>query len=216
MEAPLGLLGGTFDPVHHGHLRPALEMVQGIGLHRVFFIPNYHPPHRPPPILPGAVRLHLLNLAIATEPRFEADSRELERGGISYTIDTLLSFRRQYPHRPLCLLMGFDAFLGLSSWRHWEQFLDLAHIVVANRPPWRAVEDDLMADFLARHRAELPGELHDSSQGRIHLFSVTPLEISSTQIRQEIAQGGSSRYLLPEPVWHHICQERLYEQPCDE
>lgn len=212
MEGPLGILGGTFDPVHHGHLRPALEMMQGIGLQRVFFIPNYHPPHRPPPVLHGSVRLHLLRLAIAAEPRFVADPRELERGGISYTIDTLLTFRREYPRHPLCLLMGFDAFLSLPSWRHWERFLDLVHIVVANRPPWRTVQDDLMVDFLSRHRAEEPLELHRTTHGRIFLFSVTPLEISSTQIRQEIAHGGSSRYLVPEPVWHHICQERLYEQ----
>jgi nicotinate-nucleotide adenylyltransferase len=126
----IGIFGGTFDPIHYGHLRTALELKGLLALDKVHIVPCANPPHRTAPMSDGSLRLRMVAAAVAGEPGFVADDRELERAGVSYTIDTLASFRAELPGRSLCLLLGMDAFLGLPQWHRWGELIELAHIVV--------------------------------------------------------------------------------------
>jgi len=194
----IGVLGGTFDPVHFGHLRPALEVMQAIGLQQVRFLPNRIPPHRETPWLNVANRLELLKTAIDDQPGFELDQRELQREGHSYMVDTLESLRADFPAHPICLILGMDAFLGLKQWHQWQRIPQLCHLVVTTRPGFElnnAFIQDLPAT-LAATASELTAE----AKGRILLQSVTQLDISASQIRAMLAQRQSVRYLLPDEV----------------
>jgi nicotinate-nucleotide adenylyltransferase len=205
----IGVLGGTY-PIHYGHLRTALEVMQGIGLDQVRFIPLHHAVHREQPRATGDLRLRMLQAAIAMQPGFIADARELQRRGDSFMVDTLASLRAEYRDRPICLLLGGDAFNYFLSWRHPTNILQLAHLVVMQRPGHAAIEDPALRRLLDAHRATDNSELRDSLGGRIYLQTVTQLEISSTQIRALIAAGHCPRYLLPEPVLRLLEAEGLY------
>jgi nicotinate-nucleotide adenylyltransferase len=207
----IGILGGTFDPVHHGHLRCALEVQQECGLDKVLFIPAGQPPHRRQPAADAARRLAMLEAAVSDHPGFEVDPRELRRDGPSYTVDTLLSLREELPDASLCLLLGMDAFLGLPSWSRWERLIELAHLIVMCRPgsdPGSASAP--LRDLLQARRVEFPRELRQRPAGGILLQPVTQLDISASRIRDSIARGRSVRYLLPDRVIDHIRRERLY------
>ena len=135
---PVGVFGGTFDPIHYGHLRTAFELLQALRLAEVRFIPCSDPPHRGKTYASAAERLRMVALAIDGQEGFVADDRELARGGPSYSIDTLLTLREEFPQRSLGLILGMDAFLGLHTWYRWDEILDVAHIVVAHRPGFKA------------------------------------------------------------------------------
>ena len=201
----IGLLGGTFDPIHYGHLRTALDVQQELALSEMRLIPLSDPPHRTAPSSTPEQRLTLLKIAIAEEPHLTIDDRELKRGGKSYTVDTLLSLKAEQPDETLCLLLGSDAFNGFHLWRQPEQILELAHLVVMQRPG----EPD------PRHYHDrithLAGDLRAKTAGVILPLAVTQLEISSTRIRQMIRQGRSPRYLLPDPVLKEITRQKLYQ-----
>ena len=194
----IGVLGGTFDPVHYGHLRPALEVMQAIGLQQVRFLPNRIPPHRETPWLNVANRLELLKTAIDDQPGFELDQRELQREGHSYMVDTLESLRTDFPSHPICLILGMDAFLGLKQWHQWQRIPQLCHLVVTARPGFELNNDFIqeLPVMLAATASELTAE----ANGRILLQSVTQLDISASQIRVMLAKGQSVRYLLPDEV----------------
>jgi len=200
VSGPIGLLGGTFDPIHVGHLRVALELLEELALDRVAFVPCREPPHRDAPRRSGEFRLDLVRAAIAAEPRFYVDARELEREGPSYTIDTLADIRREEPVRSLCLLLGMDAFLGLPSWHRWTELLDHAHIVVAHRPGWIPPRDGALGELLARRRTAASDDLRARTHGCVLVAPVTQLEISSTELRRALAAGRDPRYLVPDPV----------------
>lgn len=194
----IGILGGTFDPVHYGHLRPALEVMQGIGLHQVRFLPNKIPPHRETPWLDVEHRLELLKTAIDDQPGFELDQRELHRAGQSYMVDTLDSLREDFPSHSICLILGMDAFLGLKQWHQWQRIPQLCHLVVTTRPGF-----DIDSAYIRQLPASLAGsasELSEIACGRILLKSVTLLDISASAIRNMLANGQSVRYLLPDRV----------------
>ncbi|NML26343.1 nicotinate-nucleotide adenylyltransferase [Zoogloea dura] len=210
---PLGLFGGTFDPIHYGHLRLAETAREALGLARVRLIPAGQPPHRAAPGASGAHRLAMARLATADNPAFEIDPAEVEAQQASFTILTLERLRAALgPERPLVLLLGLDAFLGLPAWRRWEALFDFAHIAVANRPGYSldsaALPPPLAAQLAARH-ATAAG-LGDTPAGRIVPFSMTPLAISATDIRSRAAAGHSLRYLLPPPVLDYISLHQLY------
>jgi nicotinate-nucleotide adenylyltransferase len=155
----------------------------------------------------------MLQQAVACEPRFVVDGRELERDGPSYTVDTLRSLRAQWPDTPLCFCLGVDAFLGLPQWYNWRELLQLAHLVVSHRPGWQLDAGAMSAelqDWLTAHRASSADELQDAPAGKVWLQQVSQLAISATEIRQRIAAGHSAQYLLPEPVWDYIQQQQLY------
>jgi nicotinate-nucleotide adenylyltransferase len=211
---PIGIFGGTFDPVHFGHLRSALELQERLGLESVHLIPCHIPPHRGEPHASAAQRCAMLERAIDDEPGLLLDARELERPGPSYMVDTLRSLRQEFgDSRSLCLIIGGDAFLGLPNWYHREELVQLAHIVVAHRPGWLLDEgslDPMLRELLQQHRLDEVQQLSDAPAGGVLLQAVTQLAISSTEIRTHVATGGSANYLLPQPVWHYIRQHNLY------
>ncbi|MCW8883037.1 MAG: nicotinate-nucleotide adenylyltransferase [Sedimenticola sp.] len=200
----IGLLGGTFDPIHYGHLRTALDVQQELVLSEMRLIPLSDPPHRTAPSSTPEQRLALLQIAIADEPRLTIDDRELKRGGKSYTVDTLLSLKAEQPDETLCLLLGSDAFNGFHLWHQPEQILELAHLVVMQRP---GEPDPLHYHDRLTHLAD---DLRAKTAGLILPMAVTQLEISATRIRQMIKQGHSPRYLLPDAVLDEITRQKLY------
>ena len=193
----IGIFGGTFDPVHIGHLRLATEVAETLSLSRVHLVPAAIPPHRGEPLLDPATRLDLVARSIADEPGFVLDDREHRRDGPSYTADTLDEFTAAFPGEPLVLMMGMDAFNGLPDWHEVERILKTAHIAVATRPGSEAT--GTAADWLAQRRVE-PDELAGAPAGRIVSVPITRLDISATALRALVEQGRSLRYLVPEPV----------------
>ena len=198
----IGILGGTFDPVHFGHLRPALEVMQALELEQVRFLPNRIPPHRETPWLDVAHRLELLQTAIEDQDGFVLDERELDREGRSYMVDTLDSLRRDFPAQPLCLILGMDAFLGLRQWHEWQRLPGLCHIIVTARPGFEMTE--AFARELPFSPAESTAECQAVGSGRFLIQSVTQLDISSSDIRALLAKGQSVRYLLPDRVYKKL------------
>lgn len=218
MPSPIGILGGTFDPLHYGHLRLAQELAQGLALREVRFIPAGLPPHRAQPFASPPQRLEMVRLGIDSNPLFMLDEREIFKPTPSYTVETLLDLRRELgAAQPLCLFMGADAFLGLTTWHRWRELLALAHIVVAQRPGVSGITRaaaTLPAELLGELNRRLtnePGFLCEVPSGAILVHPVTALDISATQIRSDLAAGSSPRYLLPDAVLDYIQTNGLYK-----
>ena len=208
---PIGILGGTFDPIHYGHLRPALEMLETLQLAEVRFIPCRIPAHRATPLITAEQRLELVQRAIADQPGFVADDRELRRDGPSYMVDTLASLRDDLGDDiPLCLILGADAFRGLPSWNRWQELSELAHIVVMQRPGALSSLPPVLEEFIAQRLIEDVVALRQKPAGSILFQLVTQLHISATQIRALLAHGQSPRYLLPEAALAYIHDRALY------
>lgn len=210
LHKPIGILGGTFDPIHFGHLRMALELYQALDLAEVRLIPCYQPVHRKLPVATPAQRLDMVTKAIADEPVLKVDSCEIDRQGPSYTIDTLKGLHAKNANTPFAIIMGIDALLGFSSWHKWEEILKLAHLVVAHRPQYQLPQTGVIADLLKERLTENPAALHQVAAGNILLHPVTALEISSTDIRKQIAEGKNPRFLLPDSVYSYIKQHGTY------
>jgi nicotinate-nucleotide adenylyltransferase len=208
--SPIGIFGGTFDPVHYGHLRSAFEMLQALRLSEVRFFPSGDPPHRGSTYATAQLRLEMVRAATAGQSGFVVDDREMRRDGPSYTIDTLISLREEHPDASLGLIVGMDAFLGLTSWRRWDEMLNLSHIVVAHRPGWRAPDIGALGDIIDRPGTHHIDDLHDKTHGHIHIHAVTQLEISSTEIRDLVAAGRDPRFLMPDVVRDIIVENHCY------
>lgn len=213
---PVGILGGTFDPIHNGHLRLAQEALEQCNLGGVRFIPAGTPPHRGAPHARATDRLAMVRLALQGNPRFVLDEREILRADPCYTVDTLAALRAELGDRqPLCLLMGGDAFLQLQTWHNWKKLFELAHIVAvqrAGRPLGNAVRDadaTLQAEYRAR-LAPAPRALHESPAGGVVVLDMPALDISATQIRGRCATRRSVRYLMPDAVADYIDSHHLY------
>jgi nicotinate-nucleotide adenylyltransferase len=208
--SPMGIFGGTFDPVHYGHLRTAFEMLQALRFNEVRFIPCGDPPHRGKTYAKAALRLEMVKKAIARQPGFVADDRELRRAGPSYSVDTLTALRQEFPPRSLALMIGMDAFLGLPKWHRWRDILHLAHIVIAHRPGWRAPDMGPLGEILAERGTHRIDDLHETTAGHIYIHDVTQLEISSTDIRELIAGGRDPIFLMPDDVRSVIGESGCY------
>jgi nicotinate-nucleotide adenylyltransferase len=222
--ARLGVFGGTFNPIHVGHLRAVEDVAEQLELDRVLFVPAAEPPHkadtRGDPIAPAALRLAWVSAAIDGNPRLEVDPQEIERGGRSFTFRTLERLAsRTAPERPV-FVIGCDAFALLDTWREIEKLFALAHFAVMTRPP---VEESRLADWLPDClRGELEFEpdgrsgLHRRAGGWIRAVRVCALDVSSSDIRARIRTGRSVRYLLPEPVRHAVLESGVYgNDPAD-
>lgn len=203
----IGVYGGTFDPVHYGHLRTALEVREVFGLEAVHLLPCGLPPHRGQPIAPGWQRAEMLHLAVANRPGLVVDTRELERSGPSYMVDTLKSLRQDFPDQNLLLFIGTDAFNHLQRWSRWQTLFDDAHLVVMTRPGF--TKQPLAEFFQARLTDHLPDLTHIKA-GKLHFHAVTQLDISSTDIRALFAEHRDPGFLLPDAVIDFIRGHRLY------
>lgn len=217
MSEPLGLFGGTFDPVHYGHLRLAEEAIAQLGLAGVRWIPAGNPPHRGAPQVTAAQRLAMVSRSTADNPRFSVDPAEVEAAAPSYTVLTLERLRAELgPAQPLVLLVGADAFAGLAGWHRWPEILDLAHVAVSHRPGFPVEAASLptaLADAFRQRRLADVGGLRTAPGGGIVTFAMTQLAISATQIRKLLANGLSARYLLPDGVLDYISSHSLYRNP---
>ena len=211
--SPMGVFGGTFDPIHYGHLRTAFEMLQALRFDEVRFMPCGNPPHRGEPFADAELRLEMVRVATEGQHGFVVDDRELQREGPSYSVDTLSALRAEFPLRPIGLIIGMDAFLSLPKWYHWREILQLAHIIVAHRPGWRAPDMGPLGDLLADRGTHRIGDLHQAKAGHIYIHDVTQLEISSSDIRELVAVGRDPRFLLPDKVRDVIERSGCYSRP---
>ncbi len=212
MQEAIGILGGTFDPVHLGHLRLAQEVADALSLTAVRFIPGGTPPHRAAPQTPVADRVAMVKLAIADNPLFALDEREARRAGPSYTFDTLAELRAELGITcPLVLMMGADAFLGFESWHRWQDIFGLAHVVVAHRPGSALGEmPAALAREFARCRSSDPQAVHRAAAGAIVEVPITALDISATRVRALVREKRSVRYLLAPPVFDYVNDNKLF------
>lgn len=205
MSAPVAILGGTFDPIHIGHLRAAIEARELLGASQLRLLPCALPPHRQTPRVDAAMRLALAQAAIAGIDGLSIDDRELRRSGPSYTVDTLTELRQELgPLQPLVCVLGIDAFLGLPSWHRWRELLDLAHIAVMSRPDMHTLIDPKLEQLLAASAVASAGELAALPAGRILRLEIPLLPVSSTLIRARLAAGRSVRFLVPDSVFERI------------
>jgi len=210
----IGIYGGTFDPVHFGHLRPALDVLEALQLKQVRFIPCGQPPHRQSPHADAKQRSQMLHLAIDAHADFVVDEREIQRSGPSYMIDTLRSLKQEMPEEKFCLIIGMDAFCDFDTWKEWLQIFDLAHIVVTHRPGFvfggSQASDALTSEVISRSVKDKQ-ELARTDSGRILFYPVTQLDISSTKIREAVKQNRDLRFLMPDAVIKYIVCEKIYQ-----
>lgn len=214
---PLGLLGGTFDPIHLGHLRLAEEARETLALEQVCFIPAGVPPHRSTPAAAPQHRLAMVRIATAGHLGYLVDDGEVTATGKSYTVLTLERLRARHgPARPLVLILGADAFLGITGWHRWTELFALAHIAVANRATHgSAWLDERNAELHAATASRIesnPATLARAPAGSIIPFEMTPLAISASLIREHLRSGRSTRYLLPDSVLDYIQLHNLYRR----
>lgn len=209
----IGIYGGTFDPVHFGHLRPALDVLQVLQLQQIRFIPCGLPPHRSPPLAAAQQRAQMLQLAIADQPQFVFDERELTRNGKSYMVDTLQSLQQEFAATELCLIVGIDAFNEFDSWKDWQTIVKTTRLVVAHRPhyPLEAQRwNPALSDYVGRRRQTDATQFCAGTAPGVFFCPVTQLEISSTRIRELLSAGLDAAYLLPASVNDYIRQHKLY------
>jgi nicotinate-nucleotide adenylyltransferase len=212
--ARIGLLGGTFDPIHFGHLGMAQELAEALALDTVKFIPAAVPPLKSQPSASAADRCAMVQLAIANNPDFQLDERELKRTGPSYTVETLRSLRSELSEQDsLVLFIGSDAFKQFNRWHQWQEIIRLCHIALVARPD-SDVSTGLnpeLVTFLQDHYTENAMDLQSESAGLITMQAITPLAISSSAIREQLKNRQSARYLTPDCVLDYIAQHGLYQ-----
>lgn len=206
----MGIVGGTFDPIHIGHLRPALELYQDLGLDELRWIPCGQPPHRDTPGVSSQHRLKMLQLALSGMPQCVIDEREINRQGPSYMVDTLSTLRADYADRGLALILGMDAFNGLPTWHRWLELFDLAHIIVCSRPGAEMPGDGPLMEVLADRQVMSFHKMKQSTHGTVYVHAVTRLSVSATRVRRICRQGKSPRFLMPDNVCHYIEDNGLY------
>ncbi|MCV6605095.1 MAG: nicotinate-nucleotide adenylyltransferase [Porticoccaceae bacterium] len=213
----VGVLGGTFNPVHIGHLRSALEIRQHLQLDEMRLMPCALPPHREAPETGAQHRLAMLQAATDGEPALSVDDRELRRAALngdrpSYTFDSAVELRNELgPEASICLCVGMDSLLQLHRWHRWQELLDYVHLVVVARPGWQAPTEDPLVQWLQQHRCSSSQELLKRPSGRVWMEQLTLLPVSSTDIRRALAAGESVSYLLPEAVIGYINKHQLYQ-----
>lgn len=205
----IGIFGGTFDPIHSGHLRIALDAQEQLRLSEVRFIPLHQAVHREQPIASPEQRLAMLEAATQDQMYLKIDQRELNRKGSSFMVDTLDSLAQELPKQSLCLLLGSDAFNGFMQWKMPQKILTLANILVMQRPGYQLPNEPMLKALVDKHQCEL-AELKNTKSGAVGFHNVTQLEISSSDIRQRIQRGNSLDYLVPRAVINYIAAENLY------
>jgi len=204
----IGLFGGTFDPVHYGHLRPALELAEYYDINTLYMVPNHRPQHRSAPRATTQQRIDMLRRALEDVPRLAVDTLEAARDQPTYTVDTLSAVREENPAATLLFFLGVDAFAKFDHWHRWEDILKLANLVVVQRPDSQLSE--FASDLIQRQARELGQCIRNGATGVIEQFEVTQLAISATDIRRRVAAEQNIRFLLPDVVREYILEHRLY------
>ena len=211
MTIDIGIFGGTFDPVHRGHIEPIREVFSRAGLDQIIYIPSANPPHRKTPGATAMQRLQMVEIAIADIPGFIASDIEIHRQGKSYTVDTVSALQQQYPDANLHLILGLDALLSIDQWHRWQQLLGMIHVIAVVRPGWALPSS--LPDWLAR-RLLSNNDNHylsgSTSPDKISLMHIHPIDISATQIRRGIQSGDRVQDLLHPDVFQYIQQHKLY------
>ncbi len=214
----IGIYGGTFDPIHYGHLRVVEELLDITELNRVIFVPSGVPRLRATPVASGIHRSAMVRLAIKANDKFSLDEREINRTGTSTTVESLREYRCEIEENTaLCFLLGIDAFLKINQWHSWHELFNLCHIIVIARPGYTSLNDlhtlhaDIKAEFVSRY-IENPSDLTCQPNGFIYTAHTSLLEISASHIRSLINAGKSIRYLLPENVADYIKKNCLYAE----
>ena len=210
MNKAIGIFGGTFDPVHYGHLRTASELTAILGLEKLRFVPCAIPALKSAAHASPDLRVRMLNAAIQGYPAYSVDERELHRQGVSYTVETLLEMRQELPETPFCLILGMDAWLSFPQWHRWQDILQLTHVVVAHRPGSNLPEPGQLADVMRQRQTTETADLHQALAGRVFVHEVTQLEISSSAIRKLVADGLGVDFLLPPEVGELIHHSGCY------
>lgn len=209
-STPFVFMGGTFDPIHNGHLRTALEIRQLLGADQLSLIPCHMPVHRDEPGCSAEQRLKMVELAVENEPGLVVDDREILKHEPSYTVATLKSLRKEKgSDTSIILVLGVDSFLTLPQWHQWQALLDYGHLLVVERPGWELTLGPLLTPWVEQHKARLD-QLLETACGLVSFYQLTPLGISATQIRELINTQQSPRYLMPDQVWSYIQSEHLY------
>ena len=209
----IGILGGTFNPIHNGHLHLAERLQQALGFEAIRFMPAAIPALKDMPNVSAEQRADMVKLAIVDHPTFEIDTHELERAGPSYTIDSLVSLRKELGDKvSICWLIGSDAFAKLNTWHRWTELLNYCHFVVVKRPlseelNWNAEVEAL----LETHQTKDANSLKNSASGKVLIQEIEALDVSSTQIRHHISLKDDARRLMPRNVFNYIQQHHLYE-----
>jgi nicotinate-nucleotide adenylyltransferase len=208
----IGIYGGTFDPVHFGHLRPAVDVYSLLNLSKIHFIPCGQPPHRDVPIASAQQRLDMLRLALERQPDFIVDEREIKRSGPSYMVDTIKSLRKDFPNEKLCLIVGMDAFVHLDTWKDWRKLTDMVSLVITQRPRFEqdSIPGSDLIQYMNDKRVNDKAQFVNSNETHCYFCGVTQLDISSTKIRKMTKEGKSIDYLLPEKVANYIHDQNLY------
>ena len=206
----IGIFGGTFDPVHYGHLRAALEAMEILRLQDFRLLPAGTPPHRANTFASADHRLAMLKLALSRYPELQVDDREIRREGSSFMVDTLGEIRQEEGDAPILMMIGQDAANVLDQWHEWHRLFDLAHLVIMRRPESKHIYSGALFEQVQPRMVNNPGRLLNSPAGLILPLEVTQLAISSTEIRRQIRTGLSPRFLLPDSVIDYILEYRLY------
>ncbi len=213
LNPPIGIFGGTFDPIHTGHLKIAEEALNVCKLKEVRFIPSYIPVHRASPNASPEDRCNMLNLALQDQPLFIIDNCEYERNRQSYTIDTLYHLQEKFSKAPLCLILGQDAFLYLHHWRNWRQIIEIANLIIVNRQTYTGVIPDELTALLEAHKTNDIEDLHAHLSGKIYQLQIDPVATSASHIRYQLQQGKPPNHDLPENVYQYILKKELYQEP---
>ena len=212
----VGIFGGTFDPIHYGHLRIAEEIVETVGLQKMYFVPAGIPRLRHSPVASPQHRVEIVRLAIQKNPDFVLDEREIYRDSVSYSIDTAREFKQEFGEEVrLCLVLGADAFIKLSEWNNWKELFNLCHFLVSTRPGYTLT---IIKELLSKELREECSQrwvsntesLKKNASGLIFIASTTMLDISATTIRAHIAVGRSVRHLVPSVTVNYISENKLY------
>ncbi|MCT8250425.1 nicotinate-nucleotide adenylyltransferase [Proteus faecis] len=209
----IALYGGTFDPIHYGHLRPVEALSGLIGLKEVIWLPNNIPPHRPQPEASSQQRLDMVRLALEPYSSFKVDTRELEKPTPSYTIETLRDFRLEIGDKqPLAFIIGQDSLLSINTWHQWDELLDVCHLLVCARPGYQThFENTQMQTWLIHHQTKQQEDIHCLPSGKIFLADTPLYNISATDIRARHKAGLDCHDLLPNAVENYIRQHQLYK-----
>ncbi len=212
LKQPIGILGGTFDPVHLGHLQIARSAAQAFNLAEVRLMPCYQPPHRALPIATPEQRLDMVRCAIQHEPLLKIEDCEIQRQGVSYMADTLEILHQQLPQTPICLILGVDAFLGFPTWHRYSKILELAHLIILPRSDHRLPQTGILAELFKKHAVENKMALSQTIAGYIILHALPLIDISATTIRQQIAAGNAPIEFLPPLVYEYIVKNNIYSR----